>query len=519
MAVTITRDQLAVALRLATSDGTAAALPVGQLETVARILAVSTAMVEGYASAPDAIHNEAVIRLSGYLYDVAPGAPSSVKSPLLHSQAASLLTRYRPRRLGVGGGTPGAPSTRAPSTPTAQPSVGGPGTDQVARDAAAAAQATATAAAILARSKVDAAGAAAAARTITADWAEVDNTDLPPASKSRLATSTERGAVEGVGTNALVDVGTGSDVRGWSIAHIFRAITNRVKSWARTNSTDLIPPEALFGPNPARDRAVVVDPSGNFQLVTGGTAGGTSPAAPTPGVYIRIANPASYGTDNRLGVESESWRDYEWLVCIYRRTQDAMGYPFAVLVQLLDTETTIEVPLEQNARLKLMATADSDVIQFSELAGITGSPAASDTLEVWGYTPPRMPAVQAGGGDTAVIADSDIAVTAATWATTGLQIPTSGYVMGEVYQESSTGGGAFANPTFAFGAAELRGLDPGTVGNADGQSVIGRSNTRFAVNSNILLGRDSGNVLLIRLSVANTRNSQLNYVLAVGTPS
>ena len=38
-----------------------------------------------------------------------------------------------------------------------------------------------------------------------------------------------------------------------------------------------------------------------------------------------------------------------------------------------------------------------------------------------------------GGGDTAVIADSDIAVTTATWVSTGLVLPTTGYCMGELY--------------------------------------------------------------------------------------
>ena len=175
------------------------------------------------------------------------------------------------RRLGV---------AAAPSTPTTStPSNGEVGVDQVARDAAAAAQLTAdtaaadaTAAEVLASGKVDEAGATAAARAVTSDWAEEGNVELPPASKSRLATTSERGAVEGSGTNSQIDTEAGSSIRGWSVSHIYRAITRRVSSWAR--GIGLVPPSALFGQNHPVNRTVVVNSEGNFQLIVGTPGGG-----------------------------------------------------------------------------------------------------------------------------------------------------------------------------------------------------------------------------------------------------
>ena len=564
MAVTLTRDGLSVAMRLATSDSTAAALPVGQLATVDRMLAVATALVEGYApSAPEAIQNEAAIRVAGYLYDKSPGDPSSVQSPLIYSQAAALLTGYRTRRLRGPDGSSSTSST--PSTPT--PSNGEVGVDQTARDAAADAQAAAEAAEVLASGKVNEAGATAAARAVTADWAEEGNIELPPASKSRLATSTERGAVQGAGTDALVDEETGTDIRGWSIAHIFRAVTRRVKSWARTDATDLVPPVALFGQNHPVNRSVVVNADGNFQLIEGGTpgAGGGALETTTEALQSRRADilvdinslpiteaawSTLYDVDGTTEIVCPETGEIEFLAYAKSGLRDnAVAYAKfpASELRLSPTNGPLHIALAANRwfgiqtnnltsqflQVKGQDGQDSTdgnyavrICHITEqtvevVTGVTGSTGEGADVDLATIVE-RVAALESapsGGGDTAVIADSDIAVTTATWVSTGLVLPTTGYVMGELFQESSTGGGAYANPTFAYSAAALRALNPGTVGNADGQSVNGRSNTRFAANSNIELGRDASNRLLIRLSVANTRNSQLNYVLAVGTPS
>ncbi len=127
MAVTRSLAQLAGDLRL--GDGTL--FPSGPAAVVlGRIDATARAMVTTYApDAPDAIANEAYVRLAGWLYDQDPsGANPGGPNALRASGAASLLATYRVRRGGVIGGA-ARPGGRA---------VGGPGSDQAARDAAAA---------------------------------------------------------------------------------------------------------------------------------------------------------------------------------------------------------------------------------------------------------------------------------------------------------------------------------------------------------------------------------------------
>lgn len=135
MAVTRTVTQLAADLRI--GDGTTA--PAGAVAVVLqRIDATARALVVAYApDAPDEIHDEAYVRLAGWLYDQDPsgsnpGGPAAMRA----SGAASLLNSYKVRRAGLIGGT------ATPSSDT-----GGPGVDQVAREAAARAQSTADGAA------------------------------------------------------------------------------------------------------------------------------------------------------------------------------------------------------------------------------------------------------------------------------------------------------------------------------------------------------------------------------------
>ena len=73
MAVTLTDLDLAVALRI--SDGSAALESPVDAE-VARLLASTSRLVTDYApDAPDAIQNEAVIRVAGWLWDVPRAGP------------------------------------------------------------------------------------------------------------------------------------------------------------------------------------------------------------------------------------------------------------------------------------------------------------------------------------------------------------------------------------------------------------------------------------------------------------
>ncbi len=72
MAVTVTAQELAYRIRLIGDTSEALADP--QLSVVNDILSAASALVLAYApAAPAAIHNEAVTRLAGFLYDSPPG--------------------------------------------------------------------------------------------------------------------------------------------------------------------------------------------------------------------------------------------------------------------------------------------------------------------------------------------------------------------------------------------------------------------------------------------------------------
>ena len=100
MAVTITRDDLAVELRVAADVTAAAALPAGQLAILDRVFAAARALVEQYAPvAPAAVANEALARCGAYLYDADPIDARAVRSPMLHSGASAILAPWRVQRL------------------------------------------------------------------------------------------------------------------------------------------------------------------------------------------------------------------------------------------------------------------------------------------------------------------------------------------------------------------------------------------------------------------------------------
>ena len=105
MAVSLTAAALRGALRLGDSaEETAEAT---------RLLAYSTAAVTKHAPrAPDVVHNEAAIRLAGYLFD-APnaGRGAAFADTLRNSGALSVLAPYRTHRAG----STGATTTPAPA--------------------------------------------------------------------------------------------------------------------------------------------------------------------------------------------------------------------------------------------------------------------------------------------------------------------------------------------------------------------------------------------------------------------
>ena len=94
MAVTITVSALAAALRVGDTTEEAA--------EVTRLLAyASEAVVKHAPDASDVVHNEALIRLSGYLFDQ-PNAGRGVAyaHALRNSGAAAILLPYRVHRAG-----------------------------------------------------------------------------------------------------------------------------------------------------------------------------------------------------------------------------------------------------------------------------------------------------------------------------------------------------------------------------------------------------------------------------------
>ena len=102
MAVTLTRAQLAVELRLVTAETDA--IPAGQAAVLDRVLAAATAAVESYApAAPVALQDEAAVRLAGRLYDLG-GAQTRGGNPFVLSGAAALLSRHRARTVKVHAG-------------------------------------------------------------------------------------------------------------------------------------------------------------------------------------------------------------------------------------------------------------------------------------------------------------------------------------------------------------------------------------------------------------------------------
>ena len=159
MAVTVTVAELAVSLRIiAEIDG---AIDPAVAAVLTRHRAAAVALVEHYAPlAPAAVQDEAATRVVGYLHDAPAGIIRTVNVARA-SGATALLAPWR-----------GTGAAAAPSGGDSVVAPGGPGTDQVARDAAAAAQAAAVAAraaADRAQMTADAAAAAVQDASVSAD--------------------------------------------------------------------------------------------------------------------------------------------------------------------------------------------------------------------------------------------------------------------------------------------------------------------------------------------------------------
>lgn len=100
MAVTISRQELQAAMRVEGADSDTSVESV----EVARVLATTTALVERHApDAPDAIHNEAVVRASSWAYDMPAAQRAAVGDILRNSGALALMLPWRVYRAGTTG--------------------------------------------------------------------------------------------------------------------------------------------------------------------------------------------------------------------------------------------------------------------------------------------------------------------------------------------------------------------------------------------------------------------------------
>ena len=173
MAVDVT--QLAAALRI--GDGTTVPEE-PQLSVLTRVLTLARVYIDRYASVgtPDAVIDQAVVQFAGYLYDQ-PDAPRGGGHSVAfrNSGALAVLEPWKTRGIGPLGDEPAAVTPQTPG-------VGGPGVDQVARDAAGLARQVADAAATAAAAAQLAANAKARLDEIYA-WAHADNADPIPAAK------------------------------------------------------------------------------------------------------------------------------------------------------------------------------------------------------------------------------------------------------------------------------------------------------------------------------------------------
>ena len=97
MAVTLTVDQL--------RDGIRAGDTQQETAILTRLLSVGTALVQKHApNAPEAVQNEAVVRLAGYLFDQPTvTARQGYASALRNSGARALLLPWRVVGVGVVG--------------------------------------------------------------------------------------------------------------------------------------------------------------------------------------------------------------------------------------------------------------------------------------------------------------------------------------------------------------------------------------------------------------------------------
>ena len=259
MAVTVTVAELAVSLRIiAEVDG---AIDPAVAAVLTRHRAAAVALVEHYAPlAPAAVQDEAATRVVGYLHDAPAGIIRTVNVARA-SGATALLAPWR------GTGAAAAPSGDSVVAP------GGPGTDQVARDAAAAAQAAAVAAraaADRAQMTADAAAAAVQDASVSAD----DQVARDAAAEAR----------------ALAVLAQGSADRAERLA----LQAQRAADAAQVTATAAAGVAAFPTDQVARDAAAAAQSSADAALAAGGGGGDGLITVLPPGEDLPVCTEADY---------------------------------------------------------------------------------------------------------------------------------------------------------------------------------------------------------------------------------
>ena len=204
----VTTAEMAAALGvIAASDSTLSAEESAQVERVR--LAAAALVVEVAPGAPQAIANEAAVRVAGYLFDSDPSASGRAPRDLLASSGASaLLSRWRVKRVlapktAAAGDAPapsGGVNTAAVELLIQEALAAYAPVDQTARDAAAAAQTKADEPDVdqTARDAAAAAQMAAAAAQTKADEPDVDQT-------ARDAAAAAQTTADAAATSAALD--------------------------------------------------------------------------------------------------------------------------------------------------------------------------------------------------------------------------------------------------------------------------------------------------------------------------
>ena len=321
MAVTLI--QLAAALRLGDGE-TAPTEPVAGL--LSRLLGVSQAFVAIAApDAPEAIADEATIRMTATLYD-APTAASGDRyaASWRNSGAESLVSRWVVRRAGSDG----------EGVPSVGPSTGGLDDDQV-------------------RAIVD---------SLLADHADLDTVHHTPPT----------GGGDVTAHNAASD--SHEDIR--------ESLEGRITQDSVEETANRLINAAGHATNVGLGAATEAIQSNADALVTHeGTphGGGGTPATPTPPAVL--ADGAAYTAHGDVTVAG--WRDYDFVQLFYAVGGNTYMTPAVNTVQL--ARTSLIVPIGRNVEWTLsIDAADDDVINTvqSSSGNAVAAPTATSTMTV-----------------------------------------------------------------------------------------------------------------------------------------